>query len=382
MTEPSGDRKLLILGASARAAAFSALRADYCPIAGDLFADTDLAAVCPVARVHRYPQGLLAIARTAPSSPWMYVGALENHPGLVDRVSPHRLLWGNPGHVLRRVRDPETLFPALAQAGFSVPPWRRDSREVSTDGRWLRKPLRSSAGTGIAPWSGEPGAVGSDYYFQRFLRGRSCSAVYVGAGGKSRLVGISEQLIGQRWTGAENFRYCGTIGPLSLAEELLGQFRRLGHVLAGEFGLNGLFGVDALVDDRTVWPLEVNPRYTASVEVFERAWDVPLLAWHAAACRDGELSPLRKEARSRSVGKAILYARSDLVVTTAVLRRLGWNPSGESSDWRMPSLADIPREGTRISAGHPLLTVFADGSNPRDALAALRRRARDVWRAL
>ena len=41
-------------------------------------------------------------------------------------------------------------------------------------------------------------------------------------------------------------------------------FRRFG-------GLRGVFGIDAIVRNGVPWPVEVNPRYTASVEVIEIA---------------------------------------------------------------------------------------------------------------
>ena len=66
---------LLILGAVARAAAFSALAAGLRPTCGDLFADADLARRCPVTAVTNYPRGMADLAEqgTAPA-PWMYTG--------------------------------------------------------------------------------------------------------------------------------------------------------------------------------------------------------------------------------------------------------------------------------------------------------------------
>src|SRR5689334_10586671 len=88
---------LLIIGASARAAAFSALRAGLQPCCADLFADADLQAVCPVQRLPagKYPQGFLELAGSERSGPWMYTGGLENRPGLVRRMAQLRPLWGN-----------------------------------------------------------------------------------------------------------------------------------------------------------------------------------------------------------------------------------------------------------------------------------------------
>ena len=58
------NEHLLILGASVRAAAFSALRAGLRPWCVDLFADLDLRANCPalVIDASRYPNGLAALA--------------------------------------------------------------------------------------------------------------------------------------------------------------------------------------------------------------------------------------------------------------------------------------------------------------------------------
>ena len=56
---------------------------------------------------------------------------------------------------------------------------------------------------------------------------------------------------------------------------------RLGNILAEQFELMGLFGVDFVLEGERVWSLEVNPRYTASVEIVERFTGVSAIAKHA-----------------------------------------------------------------------------------------------------
>src|SRR5206468_6904268 len=82
-------QNLLILGASTRAAAFSALRAGLAPRCADYFADRDLAATCPVERVdsEEGAEGLERAARQLPGNAWIFTGPLENHPDLVERLS-------------------------------------------------------------------------------------------------------------------------------------------------------------------------------------------------------------------------------------------------------------------------------------------------------
>ena len=51
-------------------------------------------------------------------------------------------------------------------------------------------------------------------------------------------------------------------------------------MLAKRFSLAGLFGVDAIVNDEGVWTVEINPRYTASMELVEPSLDASLVDLH------------------------------------------------------------------------------------------------------
>src|SRR5262245_39322822 len=112
---------LIVLGASVRAAAFSALRAGFFPHAVDLFADRDLAAVCKAVKVANYPHDFIAALAAAPNAPWIYTGGLENYPRLIDRLTTIRPLLGHHGDVVRQVRDPRQLADAARAAGLAFP---------------------------------------------------------------------------------------------------------------------------------------------------------------------------------------------------------------------------------------------------------------------
>ena len=89
-----------------------------------MFADSDLRERCDVVAVSDYPSGLIAVLEGDQPGGWIYVGGLENHPTLVDRWSRVRPLLGNPGSVLRRVRNPRLVADALRSAGLR--PGRHD----------------------------------------------------------------------------------------------------------------------------------------------------------------------------------------------------------------------------------------------------------------
>src|SRR5262249_25634739 len=57
----------------------------------------------------------------------------------------------------------------------------------------------------------------------------------------------------------------------------------IGRLLVKSLGLRGLFGVDFVLEGGRPWVVEVNPRYTASVEILELAGHRSFLREHAAA---------------------------------------------------------------------------------------------------
>src|SRR5262249_31591342 len=150
--------------------------------------------------------------------------------------------------------------------------------------RWLLKPLRGAGGVGIHFFTGEESArVRARSYLQEYVEGEARAALYVALEKETRLLGVTRQLVGEGWLHAASFHYCGSIGPLSLDAAERAALQRLGEVLAGRCGLRGLFGVDGVWREGAFWPVEVNPRYTASVEVLEYATGLRALAWHRRA---------------------------------------------------------------------------------------------------
>src|SRR5262245_61430052 len=135
------SESLLIIGASVRAAAFSALRAGLRPWCADLFGDLDLRRHCPcvVLPSNLYPHGFGALLAEAPPGPWMYTGALENRRQLVRQLASERPLWGNDAKALALARSPGWVQNLLRAAGLPCLEVRR-YQPPCEGGRWLLKP--------------------------------------------------------------------------------------------------------------------------------------------------------------------------------------------------------------------------------------------------
>lgn len=373
-------QRIAIVGASARAAAYSAHRAGLRPITADLFADEDLCGLCPATRIGCYPDGLLDWLRDARPAAWMYTGALENHPELVDAMAAVCPLWGNRGETLKRVRPPWQLAETLRDADLLFPDTRSSPDGLPRDGSWLTKTCRGAGGSGVSVLAADPVPIAGPLrgpggiVYQRRVDGMPCCAVYVAAAGAATLLGFARQLVGEQWLGAREFQYCGSIGPWPIDEATHATVTKIGSVLAKRFALVGLFGVDVMLDGRHVWMIEVNPRYTASVEVLERATSVHAIAAHAAAAADGELSIAAAHDDGRCHGKAILFAKCEIVIDESLNSWIRERAS--SGQW--PALADLPPPGTTIERCQPILTLFADGTTPDDVETSLKQRATEI----
>jgi predicted ATP-grasp superfamily ATP-dependent carboligase len=154
----------------------------------------------------------------------------------------------------------------------------------------------------------------------------------------------------------------------------LTELHQIGACLARNFPLRGLFGVDAILRGARVWPIEVNPRYSASVEVLERSLGFQALALHVAAAHSGKLPSPGSGGQFELCGKAIRYSERDLRMTNEAFEFA--NSCNAKGDW--PVYADLPQPGTPVAKGEPLATAFATGGT----LPCVVARLRSHWEAL
>jgi predicted ATP-grasp superfamily ATP-dependent carboligase len=376
MIEPH-PRHVLIAGVTTRAIAVSAARAGYRVTAVDAFGDLDLRAVADVITLAptpgtRFDPLAAAIAgERVPAGLVAYTSNLENHPKAVQRLARGRRLLGNPPAVLTRVRNPIALSSMLRRRGFATPATR--ATPVTDPGvtTWLLKPRRSGGGHRVMLWR-HARSVPRGSYLQERIAGIPGSVVFAANGDRAVVLGLSRQLVGDSRFGVWGFRYCGSL----IGSRTTPVFPRQGEILetaaalAGdvtrEFGLVGLNGIDFIARKGVPYPIEVNPRYSASMELLERVHRLSLFEIHVDACR-GRL-PSEPATHSGIEGKAIVFARRDLIL-------------GDTEAWvGRQSFGDVPHSGERIPCGRPICTVFARGADQATCMRRLVRQARVVYR--
>jgi len=336
----------------------SAARAGYAVTSLDAFGDLDQHRDVRAVSLPRdvgvpfTADAVVRAAETIETDVIAYLSPFENHPAAVERLARGRALWGNDASVLRRVRDPRAI-----------------SRAVGVANRWLVKPRASGGGHGIAWWSpGQPVPPGS--HVQPFVDGEPGSIVFVADGRDLVPLGLTRQLVGEIAFGASGFRYCGSI--LAAGRHLESAIH-VARQLTSDFGLVGVNCIDFIARDDVVVPIEVNPRWSASMELVERTYGVSVFGAHAVACAARELPPFdlaRANGTSGVTGKAIVFARRDVTC-------------GDTGAWLDDTtIRDVPHPGERIPAGRPVCTVFATGPDVAACHANLAARANRVYATL
>jgi predicted ATP-grasp superfamily ATP-dependent carboligase len=209
-------------------------------------------------------------------------------------------------------------------------------------------------------------------YLQQRVPGRPGSVVFAADGRRAVVLGLTRQLVGEPAFGAGGFRYCGsllaarTAGLFADQAGLLERATSLASAVTQAFALRGVNGIDFIAHRGVPYPIEVNPRYSASMELVERATRKSLFSLHVDACGGRLPSPPRPPART--YGKAILFALGDVMVD-------------DPRRWTDAPLADLPHRGERIGRGHPICTVFAADASPERCLQALKSSAAEIYRA-
>jgi len=351
--------RVMIVGACARAAAQSAHQAGYQVVSVDLFADSDTCQVATCESLLNYPDGIPEfVSKYAPDAVCI-TGALENYPSILGQLKDLSWLLAPPVSAITTIRSPFQFKALLQASGFLFPDITED--RVPPHGIWIAKPYLSAAGHHIHAVTKDTECP-TGYYLQQFVSGRPMSVSYLLQQDSTTILGTSQLTQGEE-SGKREFQFYGAITcPLAQHHRLL---LDLGNLLR-KIGLRGLTGVDfMLTDENHLIILEVNPRYTATMELYEHRWEQSLMALHVSAFQDTDMVAVESSS-SAVAGKQIIYANQSVVITKELMSQFLDLAADHDLD-----LADIPHHGTSIRCGQPILTLLGtdqDGDSLKQRL--------------
>ncbi len=303
-----------------------------------------------------------------------YTSSVENHPEIIRHLAEHKKLLGNSAQTVMAARDFQRLHHLLQKVDINYPKTLHVWRGSPPPGDWLCKPHDSGGGNRIVRALPDI-PVPDGYMLQEFCQATPASVSFVANGTDAVILGLSEQLCGLEKFAAKPFLYCGNIVPLtfshcnsssSVREQVLAKVRRMVNVITAKCGLIGVNGIDFLVtDEGNVLFLEVNPRYSSSMELYRKAYGLDIFGLHVEAFQNRlpNRHSLFEENPGYSGscwGKTIVYAPWDLVTV-------------DTNAWFDRGIRDIPQPGEEIPAETPLCTVFAKAKSRDGCLAALEK---------
>jgi predicted ATP-grasp superfamily ATP-dependent carboligase len=372
MRPSENDNSVILIGASVRSLAASALRAGYAPRCIDLFGDSDLtwmlrqAGAEPPIRISSFAEAPAVLSKLPPQLPVVWAGGLENTPSVLRTISGQRHVLGPSADTVEHISHPQQLQSLVEHTTCRTPDvlWT-NKRDIT--GNWLIKPVHSAGGIGIRRFQ-QGDTLRQGEFLQKHIDGFPVSALYSNGTNGTELLATSIQLTGTPELGGKGMTFCGNVGPASPPHRACQAIQEVGEQVALS-GMLGVFGADFIVSTDNVWLVEINPRITASHEIHDLTLDGPsVLERHIAGClrRPPTANSAGNELRGTEyLARLIIYSARDIEMTASDVQQLAcyhqaadtWASSPGTREIIHSWISDIPAPGL-VSAGDPFCSVY------------------------
>lgn len=349
---------ILVLSCSARPYVQALVQAGYPAIALDAFVDQETqqlalhcerlamqaetwdsaALMCQLdALQHRFkPMGLV------------YGSGVEGQPPILQAIATRLPLLGNTAEVVAAVRSAD-FFQQLRALDIPFPP---TPPHPISGAQVLIKSWASSGGHSIR-WASGDERLAAHEYFQQHMQGEVYGLLFAADGQDILAIGIHQQ-----WpagTPSRPMRAGHIISQATLAPAQQAQIISMAQSLTQHYQLRGLNSLDVIVHQGQALCLELNPRLSASMDLYQTT--PRLMSLHMAGLA-GEL-PSQIQQSSQSCGRSIVWAQYP------------WRAhAGEWPDW----VSDRPMAGSLIQAGEPICTIQAVAENAQECALLLEQR--------
>ncbi len=346
------------------------MKAGYAVTAIDAFADVQTVAAAEKVIVVAYgKQGfdadaLLAALDGLDLSQFIGVACgsgFEAQPELLVSISAKLPLIGNSADTVAAVKTPAVFFAALQQLNINHPGVCHALPDEHAND-YLLKLAGGSGGAHIRSADSHECMLEHNYYYQQKIDGQPVSLLFLANKHDIEVIGFNEQWLDP--AADAPYRYGGAASNVKLSTGVQQQLIDAARKLTREFSLQGLNSLDAIVEavnSEQVFVLEINPRLSATVDLYSCA-KLNLLRRHVEFSSELCLSvhDLSRQDADQSSSQfkahAIVYAAAE----TTLPASFTW------PDW----VTDTPLLGENvvtISAGAPVCSVYAHADSAEAA---------------
>lgn len=323
-----------------------------------------------------------------PSSRVILAGGLEDNVELLELISQvdpsivpeqYRQMrnWRNwRGWALRNgLQFPLTFTLEESRNTQTIDAIGLTTNDPKTGQRWLWKNRRSGGGLGVsfvdskdlvdlsslkARYDSKQGVL------QEYVSGKSLGISFLSSNHGTMILGVAESVphVPHVWS---DFIYRGSIAPVVMPNWLHESISNFASSVVLDTKWRGLWQADFLLAGNQLYLLEINPRWTASMELISYGYDLPLVSWSLGCVRPekSEWNCMRsrvKKAQKQRFSvfrKDVLYAIEDRSVTASEAKEW-WEQRWFSRENEKANLwyADIPQVHEKLIEGAPIHSLI------------------------
>jgi len=344
-----------VIATSGRMLAKKLKQAGYRPLVIDLFADQDTSQIADDIRmvhslaVEDIASAIEELRQLYPVKDVVYGSGFEKQLPSLFFLQKKINLLGNTPEIFKKIQDKEALFETLRKYQIRFP---GVSFSRPGSGAWLFKPIQSEGGHGVS-FNKHDNVSFQQGYWQQFQPGEGMSATFVADGKCAEIIGFNQQWSINLGSGQE-FLFSGVCNQPGISAKNKKIISEWMATLVAHFELKGLNGIDFLVHKDQCYFLEINPRPTASVELYP----ADLVFMHA------ENSVKKILTQKLCYGYQVIYAKADCSVPDMI-------------DWPV-WVQDRPKCNTIVGKHQPLCSIFASAPKSSQTLSVLASRQKIV----
>ena len=267
---------------------------------------------------------------------------------------------------ISKILDPHYFFHSLDELAVKYPVTQFTPPKLNST--WLTKTRHSCGGTGVLR-NAQAGTDGG-HYWQQEVPGLPISVLCLAQTNTVHRLGINRQFVNPDLAADYPFIFAGVQANYPIATTIGSIIDRYISALADYFNYLGVFSLDMMWSQQSLYVLEMNPRIAASFELYEQLNpELNLVDAHIRVCDREQLTTVGSLATHRHAYR-IVYAPQDIRIPASII----W------PDWAK----DRPPQGYRIAQGEPLCSVHSLGAelDPAEPMLLLQQRERELLKLL
>lgn len=358
---------LIIFAHSARALAESATRLGYQVITVDGFADTDTREVCHECWCLPLQNGefvdskircvINKLHQTYPHAK-VLLGAGAEFITLYVKDVVGWSLCGNSQEVIQKAVEPKLFFKELQALGIPFPESQYKPPQDTQE--YLCKIPGKCGGAGVF----RAACLNHYGYWQKEIAGVALSALCATDTVDYQLIGINQQF-SKALSPELPYMYQGAMANYEIEDNYIYKINSYLKNIIYNFKIIGVFSLDLILNEQQLFVLEINPRVSATYELYEQINpNVNLVDAHIRLCEGERLSDLRL--RSNQCAYRVVYADQDFTVP----EQIQW------PHW----VKDKPEPLRLVRCNEPICTVHSLDS--KDPIRLVEQRENEILRNL